>query len=254
MPASKKQTQKQAADALALKVRADEKQAAEARTSKVKAYLAQYAKGSEKQKQMGVALPDYIKTYLEKDAQASGHSIATEIRQRIEYTILLEERRVLEVGADGLDWSYRSLDSLLEQYRQFDSTTVELGFAIGHLARAIEVNTGIQWWKHPKAREALIEAICTWLAFSYVASDPSTTEADPWGAGDPQTVGRMLARGHRLNQLGQRYKNSLVGSLRKIYGPQFAGQFKDTDKLIDVFHKLDTTSLSQLLTPRPGTP
>ncbi len=47
-------------------------------------------------------------------------------------------------------------------------------------------------------------------------------------------------------QISRKHGNTLVGTLRKIYGSGFAGKFKDGDKLSDVLHKLDTASLSQL--------
>ena len=47
-------------------------------------------------------------------------------------------------------------------------------------------------------------------------------------------------------QISRKHGNTLVGTLRKIYGFGFAGKFKDSDKLCDVLHKLDVASLSQL--------
>ena len=39
----------------------------------------------------------------------------------------------------------------------------------------------------------------------------------------------------------------LIRTLRKTYGPGFAAGCKDDEKLSDVLHKLDETSLSQLI-------
>jgi hypothetical protein len=47
-------------------------------------------------------------------------------------------------------------------------------------------------------------------------------------------------------QISRKHGNTLVETLRKIYGSEFASKFKETDKLSDVLHKLDATSLSQL--------
>ena len=47
-------------------------------------------------------------------------------------------------------------------------------------------------------------------------------------------------------QISRKHGNTLVGTLRKIYGSGFATKFKDTDKLNEVLHKLDAASLSQL--------
>ncbi len=47
-------------------------------------------------------------------------------------------------------------------------------------------------------------------------------------------------------QISRKHGNTLVGTLRKIYGTGFGSKFKDTDKLSEVLHKLDAASLSQL--------
>ena len=41
--------------------------------------------------------------------------------------------------------------------------------------------------------------------------------------------------------------NTLIVTLRKAYGPNFAKGCADTDKLRDVLHKLDKSSLSALI-------
>ncbi len=46
-------------------------------------------------------------------------------------------------------------------------------------------------------------------------------------------------------QISRKHGNTLVGTLRKIYGAGFGSKFKDTDKLTEVLHKLDAASLSQ---------
>ncbi len=47
-------------------------------------------------------------------------------------------------------------------------------------------------------------------------------------------------------QISRKHGNTLLGTLRKIYGSGFAGKFKDSSKLSEVLHKLDAASLSQL--------
>jgi hypothetical protein len=47
-------------------------------------------------------------------------------------------------------------------------------------------------------------------------------------------------------QISRKHGNTLIGTLRRIYGSGFADKFKDKDKLSDVLHKLDAPSLSQL--------
>jgi hypothetical protein len=53
---------------------------------------------------------------------------------------------------------------------------------------------------------------------------------------------------HRDNNGNRRkHGNMLIRTLRKTYGPGFAAGCKDDEKLSDVLHKLDETSLSQLI-------
>jgi uncharacterized protein (DUF2249 family) len=47
--------------------------------------------------------------------------------------------------------------------------------------------------------------------------------------------------------LSRRHGNTLIGTLRKTYGPAFAPGLSDRDKLSDVLHKLDEPSLSKLV-------
>ena len=47
-------------------------------------------------------------------------------------------------------------------------------------------------------------------------------------------------------QISRKHGNTLVATLRKIYGSGFAAKFKDGDKLSDVLHKLDAASLSKM--------
>jgi len=48
-------------------------------------------------------------------------------------------------------------------------------------------------------------------------------------------------------QVSARHGNTLIGTLRKTYGPAFAPGFSDRDKLSDVLQKLDESSLSKLV-------
>ena len=47
--------------------------------------------------------------------------------------------------------------------------------------------------------------------------------------------------------ISRKHGNTLVGALRKQYGPSFAANFKDTDKLSDVLAELDTPSLAKVI-------
>ena len=48
-------------------------------------------------------------------------------------------------------------------------------------------------------------------------------------------------------QISKKHGNTLVSTLRKIYGSSFAAGHPETAKLSDVLHKLGDTSLSQLV-------
>jgi hypothetical protein len=47
-------------------------------------------------------------------------------------------------------------------------------------------------------------------------------------------------------QISRKHGNTLIRTLRKIYGSGFAPGFRDEAKLSDLLHKLDERSLSQL--------
>lgn len=47
-------------------------------------------------------------------------------------------------------------------------------------------------------------------------------------------------------QISHKHGNTLVGTLRKIYGPGFAAGYPATEKLSEVLMQLNETSLSQL--------
>lgn len=47
-------------------------------------------------------------------------------------------------------------------------------------------------------------------------------------------------------EISKKHGNTLLGTLRKIYGKSFAAGFPDTAKLSEVLHQMNETSLSQL--------
>jgi len=47
-------------------------------------------------------------------------------------------------------------------------------------------------------------------------------------------------------EIGKKHGNTLVGTLRKIYGKPFAAGYPDTTTLSEVLSQLNETSLSQL--------
>ncbi len=48
-------------------------------------------------------------------------------------------------------------------------------------------------------------------------------------------------------EISRKHGNTLIRTLRKLYGPSFAKGAADTDKLSDVLEKIDDRSLSQLV-------
>ncbi|TMJ47096.1 MAG: hypothetical protein E6G85_29080 [Alphaproteobacteria bacterium] len=47
-------------------------------------------------------------------------------------------------------------------------------------------------------------------------------------------------------EISHKHGNTVIRTLRKIYGPSFAAGYPDTEKLSDVLAQLNETSLSQL--------
>ena len=48
-------------------------------------------------------------------------------------------------------------------------------------------------------------------------------------------------------EISRKHGNTLVGTLRKIYGPHFAPDFTADEELSDVLAKLDEPSLSKMI-------
>jgi hypothetical protein len=51
---------------------------------------------------------------------------------------------------------------------------------------------------------------------------------------------------HQDAEISHKYGATLIGTLRKIYGQSFAAGYPATEKLSDILHHLNETSLSQL--------
>lgn len=51
----------------------------------------------------------------------------------------------------------------------------------------------------------------------------------------------------RNGEISKKHGNTLVSTLRRVYGDSFARGFDQHEKLADVLHALDETSLSQLV-------
>ncbi|ABE64570.1 conserved hypothetical protein [Nitrobacter hamburgensis X14] len=59
-------------------------------------------------------------------------------------------------------------------------------------------------------------------------------------------------RDKKNGAISRKHGNTLVGTLRKIYGPNFATGEPDSAKLEDVLAKLHETSLTQLVEDQAG--
>ncbi len=60
--------------------------------------------------------------------------------------------------------------------------------------------------------------------------------------------GALLNRHRDKNgEISRKHGNTLVSTLRKLYGRNFAPGCDDRESLSDVLHKLDETSLNQLV-------
>ena len=56
----------------------------------------------------------------------------------------------------------------------------------------------------------------------------------------------------KSGEISRKHGNTLVGTLRKIYGPSFAAGEPDSAKLEDVLEKMHETSLTQLIEDHAG--
>jgi hypothetical protein len=118
-----------------------------------------------RKKQFNVALDDDTRASLEKIATEHGQTVADEIRQRLDRTLLEDEK--------------------------FDELTRHLGSTVMDLAASIQRHgaKGVAWHQHPKAFEALTQAIMTWLE----GQKPPEADPDLFGPDDPLTLGRSIA-------------------------------------------------------------
>jgi hypothetical protein len=120
-------------------------------------------------KQLKVALPDSLRASLEESAKRSGRSLADEIRTRLERTFI-DDTAGLPIRA--------------------------LLYAIEHLAKLVQVQTGYEWHVHPIANDTLLAAITS--RFARIRPKDVPAGEPPVGAGrfvasnDPKLVGPAL--------------------------------------------------------------
>jgi hypothetical protein len=66
------------------------------------------------------------------------------------------------------------------------------------------------------------------------------------GEGSMSKTGLDNRHRDKDGEISHKHGNTLVRTLRKIYGPGFAAGYSETEKLSEVLHQLNETSLSQL--------
>jgi len=137
-------------------------------------------------RQLSIAVDPELREELEKRAAASGRSVADEIRHRLTLSLHYEE--------------------------EFDQQTRFLGYDLMSLARDVRINSRFDWHAHPKAHEALTEAIRLWLE----AATPPEVQNAPWGPDDPKTLGRTLARSRRLGKQVAETRPAFDAAMREI--------------------------------------
>jgi hypothetical protein len=147
---------------------------------------------------MGVGFSDDMRAQLEAAATKAGHSIAEEIRQRLETTIKEEQR---------------------------DQKLRDLLYDIDFLADLVSNDSGLDWHVHPAAHAIFRAGVLALLDQRRPKGAPVLSPAvrDLFGQGisdsdDPDTIGRALVRHlnrvkqYRAKELQQRPKGENDGT------------------------------------------
>jgi ParG len=123
-----------------------------------------------KQKQLGVSVNEEQRVALEAAAAEAGHSVAEEIRQR--------------------------LDRTLYEDAAFDEPTRALAEDVRRLAHEVAAQAGALTL--PRVHDALAEAIKTWLQLTKPQPANIGAVSDMLASSDPPTLGRTIA--HTLHR------------------------------------------------------
>jgi hypothetical protein len=123
-------------------------------------------------KQMGVALGDALRAELEASATARGHSLAAEIRRRLEETY-------------DYDTADRQTRDLMDSVRDF--------------ATLVKLQTGHEWHSHPAANRVMRHAITARLARLKPSGEPVFKHEElpvarlfAPGSDDPEAMGLAI--------------------------------------------------------------
>jgi plasmid stability protein len=141
-------------------------------------------------RQMGVGLPEDLRARLEVASAAAGHSVAEEIRRRVERTFI----------EDALDPPLRALiDDIVE------------------LAELVRLDVAGAWHTDPGAHAAFRSAVLALIGERSPDGVPTFGAVrDLFGAGisksdDPDTIGRALVRHHdRIKAEREKYRQELL--------------------------------------------
>ena len=139
------------------------------------------AVGMGRLRQLSFTVDDELRQWLEKSAKAAGNrSVADEIRVRLARSLFADD--------------------------EYDEPTRQLADDVMELANAIkEQGTNrVAWHDHPQAREALIQAIVTFLEST--ALPAVDTE---FGPDDPLTLGRAAARAYKAQRSAAFLRNGI---------------------------------------------
>jgi hypothetical protein len=124
-------------------------------------------------KQLKVSLPDELRARLDKAAAEAGHSVAEDIRQRLERTL----------ADDAIKGA-------------IDPKTRELTDDIVSLIDRIELDTGSSWHRKTKVHETLALAVQALLATLRPRPETGVGASDLLFDFDPQTLSHAIVRQH----------------------------------------------------------
>ncbi len=121
-------------------------------------------------KQMGVALPDHLRSKLAAASAAADSSIAEEIRRRLETSFKNDE---------------------------VDGQTSDLVAAAITIAEDITAQAGADWHETQKGRQAVAAGVRHYLETMAPPVLTGKAADDLFGPDDPETLGRASARHYR---------------------------------------------------------
>jgi hypothetical protein len=153
-----------------------------------------------RKRQLNVALDKDTRQHLELSAKDSQRSVADEIRQRIERTLLQDA--LVRLVADKREQDIESLirlclERMVREEERYGEATRELGWDVMEFAHEVRFSNNVGWLDHSRVHAALVEAINTWLNAlkpSPEDDDKEITEMMEKTDYNPQALGRTIAQ------------------------------------------------------------